>query len=132
MAGQAAGNASCHLATGVPEMSMIPDETPTAPARGIGDNQPPSPIETLVAAQKEAQTKALEERLAYIVGRADAKDIVDRENAGQAGDIIKVANDFMAPIERDRIALTKPSRDPADAAKERSEARRVGEEGVSN
>src|SRR3546814_10346915 len=56
-------------------------------------------IETLVAAQKEAQTKALEERLAYIVGRADAKDIVDRETAGQAGDIIKVANDFMAPIE---------------------------------
>src|SRR3546814_13439207 len=84
MAGQAAGNASCHLATGVPEMSMIPDETPTAPARGIGDNQPPSPIETLVAAQKEAQTTALEERLAYIVGRADAKDIVDRETAGQA------------------------------------------------
>src|SRR3546814_8723229 len=81
MAGQAAGNASCHLATGVPEMSMIPDETPTAPARGIGDNQPPSPIETLVAAQKEAQPKALEERLAYIVGRADAKDIDDRETA---------------------------------------------------
>src|SRR3546814_5411465 len=71
MAGQAAGNASCHLATGVPEMSMIPDETPTAPARGIGDNQPPSPIETLVTAQKEAQTKALEERLAYIVGRSE-------------------------------------------------------------
>src|SRR3546814_6104483 len=37
--------------------------------------------------------------------------------AGQAGDIIKVANDFMAPIERDRIALTKPYRDAADAAK---------------
>src|SRR3546814_15982441 len=46
-----------------------------------------------------------------------AKDIVDRETAGQAGDIIKVANDFMAPIERDRIALTKPYRDAADAAK---------------
>src|SRR3546814_1896942 len=95
-------------------MGRIPDDTPTAPARGIGDNPPPSSIETLVAAQKEAQTKALEERLAYIVGRADAKDIVDRETAGQAGDIIKVANDFMAPIERDRIALTKPYRDAAD------------------
>src|SRR3546814_3709890 len=55
--------------------------------------------------------------ISYIVGRADAKDIVDRETAGQAGDIIKVANDFMAPIERDRIALTKPYRDAADAAK---------------
>src|SRR3546814_13040896 len=118
MAGQAAGNASCHLATGVPEMSMIPDETPTAPARGIGDNQPPSPIETLVAAQKEAQTKALEERLAYIVGRADAKDIVDRENAGQAGDLIKVANEFMAQLQRDRIALPRPSRDAPDAGQE--------------
>src|SRR3546814_14457546 len=66
---------------------------------------------------KETQTKALEELLAYIVCRADAKDIVDRETAGQVGDIIKVANDFMATIERDRIALTKPYRDTADAAK---------------
>src|SRR3546814_4391857 len=66
---------------------------------------------------KETQTKALEELLAYIVCRADANDIVDRETAGQAGYIIKVANDFMAPIERDRIALTKPYRDAAVAAK---------------
>ena len=96
-------------------MSMIPDETPAHLAPG--HNQPPSPIETLVAAQKEAQTKELADRLAYIVSRADAKEVVDRETAGQAGDIIKVANDFMAPIERDRIALTKAYRDAADAAK---------------
>src|SRR3546814_19215507 len=98
-------------------MGRIPDDTPTAPARGIGDNPPPSSIETLVAAQKEAQTKALEERLAYIVGRPDAKDTVDRETAGQAGDIIKVANDFMAPIERDRSALPQPYRAADDPAK---------------
>src|SRR3546814_17358691 len=116
MAGQAAGNASCHLATGVPEMSMIPDETPTAPARGIGDNQPPSPIETLVAAQKEAQTKALEARLANIGGRAHAKDIFDRETARQAGNIIKVANDFTAPLARARNRPPHPIPNAAPAA----------------
>src|SRR3546814_14521116 len=98
MAGQAAGNASCHLATGVPEMSMIPDETPTAPARGIVDNQPPSPIETLVAAQKEAPTTPLEERTYYSVGRAEAKDIDDRTTAGQAGDLNKIAKTLDEPI----------------------------------
>lgn len=94
---------------------MIPDETPVP--RGIGDNQPPSPIETLVAQQKEAQTPALAARIDYIVSRADLKVITDRETAGQAGDIIKTANDFMAIVEKDRIALTKPYRDAADAAK---------------
>jgi hypothetical protein len=97
-------------------MSMIPDETPAKPAP-IGHNQPPSPIEVAVAAQREAQTPERKERVAYIVDRAGAKDVVDRETAGQAGDIIKVGRDVEKLIETDRVALTKPYRDAADAAK---------------
>ena len=92
---------------------MIPDETPV---RGIGDNLPPSPLETLVDAQREAQTP-FTERLEYFIMKADAKQVSDRETAGDAGDIIRLAGEFMKPIEADRIALTKPYRDAADAAK---------------
>jgi len=94
---------------------MIPDEP--NPRAVVGGNQPPSPIEHLVDLQREAQTTEKRERLEYIVGRADAKKISDRETAGQAGDIIKVAGEFEKIVENDRIALTKPYRDAADAAK---------------
>lgn len=93
---------------------MIPDEPKP---RGIGDNLPPSPIETLVAAQREALTPEWRERLAYIVERANAKTVVDRETAGQAGDIIKVADEFRKIVDQDRIDRTRPYREAADRAK---------------
>lgn len=95
---------------------MIPreDENPRAVS---GHNQPPSPIDGLVAEQREAHTKERRERLCYIVEKANAKDIVDRETAGQAGDIIKIAGEFEKIIEQERVARTKPYRDAADAAK---------------
>lgn len=94
---------------------MIPDEPPAH--LSPGHNLPPSPLETLVAAQKEAQTPALLERLEYFVTKADAKVVTDRITAGDAGDIISLAGKFMAPIEANRIALTAPYREAADAAK---------------
>lgn len=82
----------------------------------LGDNQPPSPIEILVAAQREA-IEPRAERLAYILERASAKTVVDRETAGQAGDIIKVAGEFIEIVENDRLERTRPYREAADAAK---------------
>ena len=95
---------------------MIPRENEN-PRAVVGNNQPPSPIETLVAAQREAQTKERAERLAYIVEKANAKDVVDRETAGQAGDIIRVASQFEKVVEEDRVERTRPYREAADAAK---------------
>lgn len=96
---------------------MIPDEPKPNPRAVAGGNQPPSPIEYLVAAQREAHTPERRERLDYIVSRADDKQIDDRETAGQAGDIIKVAGEFEKIVEQDRVERTKPYRDAADAAK---------------
>lgn len=95
---------------------MISDEPKPRDAR-IGDNQPPSPIETLVAAQREALTPEKHNRLAYIVERANAKTVSDRETAGQAGDIIKVADEFRTIVDNDRIDRTRPYREAANRAK---------------
>lgn len=97
-------------------MSMIEDE-PSAGPHPFNHNHPPSPVETVTAAQREAQTTERAERLEYIVQRADLKVVTDRETAGQAGDIIKVASDFEKLVENDRIELTRPYRDAADAGK---------------
>jgi len=95
---------------------MIPDERPSPPAPA-GHNLAPSPVDAVIAAQREAQTPAKSERIAYIVGKANAKAIVDRLTAGEAGDIIKVAREVEQALERDRIDLTKPYREAADAGK---------------
>lgn len=95
---------------------MIPEE-PKPREAGIGHNQPPSPIDVLVAEQREALTPDLKDRLEYIVERADKKEVNDRVSAGDAGDIIKVAHDFMDVIEKARIERTRPYRDAADRAK---------------
>lgn len=101
-------------------MSMIPDEPSDIAPRSIaqiGDNRPPSMIEDVCAAQRAAQTSERRERLEYIVQRALAKTVIDRETAGQAGDIIKTAGLFIKTVESDRIELTRPYRDAADAGK---------------
>jgi hypothetical protein len=95
---------------------MIPDE-PKPREPGIGHNQPKSPVDELVVAQREALTSEKRERLEYIIAKAEAKDVVDRETAGQAGDIIKVADEFTKLIDNDRIDRTRPYRDAADRAK---------------
>lgn len=99
-------------------MSMLPDEPEELPNERIriGGNNPPGPVETLVAEQREAQAPK-EDRLTEIVRHADAKEVVDRETAGQAGDLIKIALAFEKMVDEDRIALTRPYRDAADAAK---------------
>lgn len=97
---------------------MIPDEKPyEANPRAVrGGNNPPSLLEELTAAQREAQSPHAE-RLGYIVERANAKTVTDRETAGDAGDIIRVAGEFRKKVDGERIDRTRPYRDAADAAK---------------
>jgi hypothetical protein len=93
-----------------------PETTPQPRAAVIGDNQPPGPVETLVAAQREAQAPR-KERLDYILEKALAKAVTDRETAGQAGDIIKIAGEFIEIVDDDRKARTKPYHDASAAGK---------------
>lgn len=98
---------------------MIPDESEEIAPRaqgGMGHNLPPSPIEMLVREQREAQDPK-KDRLLEIIRHTDAKNVVDRETAGQAGDLIKIALAFEKLVDSDRIERTRPYRDAADAAK---------------
>lgn len=90
---------------------MIPDETPPA-----GHNQPPSPVEALVEAQQEA-LQPFEQRRDEIVASARRVKVTDRLTAGDAGDVIRIANDVFKRIDQDRLERTNPYRQAADAAK---------------
>jgi hypothetical protein len=95
-------------------MSMIPDEqSDLAPA---GHNRPPSPVETLSAEQREA-LQTYTQRRDELVESAGKKKVFDRISAGDAGDIIRIANEVKKRIDADRTDRTKPYRDAADAAK---------------
>ena len=95
---------------------MLEPENPN-PRAVAGNNMPPSPIETLCELQRDAQTPERRERVRYVTQRANAKTVEDRETAGQAADIIKVATEVETLIETDRVNLTRPYREAADRAK---------------
>jgi hypothetical protein len=95
-------------------MSMIPDEGPALPPQG--HNQPPSPVESLAAEQRDA-LKTYEHRRGELVAAADAKKVFDRISAGDAGDIIRIARDVYARIDQDRRDRTDPYRRATEAAK---------------
>jgi len=95
---------------------MIEPEVPENERRGIGDNQPPSPIEALVAEQRESQAQ-YEERRDEVLASLTAKAVTDRVSAGEAGDLLKITRSIVDTLTEQRAARTKPYREAADKAK---------------
>ena len=94
---------------------MIEPEVPEA-GGGMGHNQPPSPIDTLVAEQREGQAP-FEERRDEIIAALNKKQVQDRISAGEAGDLLGIVKAFSDRLSGERVERTKPYRDAADQAK---------------
>ena len=87
---------------------MIPEDAP--PPAPIGHNNPPSMIETALEMQR-AELETFRARRDEIMAAANRKVVVDRETAGDAGDIIKVAGEVWKKLDDERLARSQPFRD---------------------
>lgn len=92
---------------------MLPDENPLPPS---DHNRPPSPVVALVAEQKDALVPFAKRR-DELVASASRVQVFDRASAGDAADVIRIANEVFKKIDQDRLDRSNPYRQAADAAK---------------
>ena len=91
------------------------------PYRGIGDNNPPEPINP-VGEMRDHLDEKFASRRDEIITAANRKQVTDRATAGDAGDIIKIAAEVARLVDSDRRERTDPLRKTADSIKGAADA----------
>lgn len=94
---------------------MIPDESPTS-RPSSQHNLPPDPIQT-VEGQMEDVIAKYRTRIGEIAESARKKIVVDRDTAGQAGDILAIAANVLEKLDADRKEVTTPHYDASRRGK---------------